>query len=174
MLASHLPAGVLSVLLICPLSVVTVSRSLAQVAEGRCDPAVLGGAEMVDTATLTPRFQYDGLDPDSQRPMLMTGYYEGDSLKVLRVVIGGETGTWTGTYYFLSPQDYVIAAVTSHYAQPIGSDNTNVVSRSRQYYYVCNGEIVDTHYLRRARDLRGYLEDALMPLLRQKQERGAQ
>jgi hypothetical protein len=164
---SDLPAVLVKAALLFSLVINAESVAHAQVAEGECDVAILGRAELVDTASLA-RFDYDGLDPESARPMIVRSYYDGDSLRVLSVTIGGETGYWVGRYYFLSPDRYVLDATNWHYAEPIPG-NTEVVSRHRQYFYFCNGELlVDTQYARTARNLKDFLETGLLPLLTKK------
>jgi hypothetical protein len=142
------------------------SAADAQVAEGECDVARLGRADLVETGGLA-RFDYDDHDPQSGLPMHVRGYYDGDSLRVLSVIISGETGHWIARYRFLSPDDYVVDLTDSHYAEPVPG-NTEVVSRYRQYFYFCNGELVDIQYTRTARNLKDFLETDLLPLLEKK------
>jgi hypothetical protein len=116
---------------------------------------------MVDTATLDKRVRGGILD-ESGHSIRVEAFYASDTLKVLVATVRGETGYSTTAYYFLSPQDYVLDFTEWHYAQPHSVD---VVSRSRQYFYFCDGEFVDTDYSRRARLLKQFLEEDALPLL---------
>jgi hypothetical protein len=137
---------------------------LAQVVESRCDPAYLGRAEMVDTATLEKTVRGGVLRQTSQE-LRLEAYYRGDTLSVLMVTIIGETGYATASYYFLSPQDYVVNLTNWNYDKPIHMGGAKVVSRNTQYFYFCEGELVDPDYARIARLVKELLEEDAMRLL---------
>jgi hypothetical protein len=136
---------------------------LAQVVESRCDPAYLGRAEMVDTATLEKTVR-EGMLFRTGQGLRLEAYNRGDTLNVLVVTIIAETAYATASYYFLSPQDYVVNLTSWHYDKP-SSEGAKVVSRSTQYFYFCEGELVDPDYARKARLVKQLFEEDAVRLL---------
>ena len=151
--------GLLTVLL-CGLGVADAMRlPQDQIA---CDPVSLGSALMVDTAKLKRDTVYIGESPIGMESNIVAEtFHSADTLRAVKLTTYGETVAATDIYYLLS-QEYYAVEHTELYRFPSASGSElDTVSRFKQFFYYCGGELVDFGRPERG----GHLKDLLVRLV---------
>lgn len=126
-----------------------------------CGVARIGRALAVDTLTLRRSTGQDRTLRTTEGNSF-SAFYAGDSLKVLILSNYRETGQSVTTYYFLTPDDYVISYSESFYDVPVGYPQpSKVVSKYDQFFYVCGGQVLGSGVHVKPEELQGRLRRVL-------------
>ena len=150
--------GLLTVLL-CGLGVADAMRlPQDQIA---CNQVSLGSALMVDTAKLKGDTVYIGASPIGEESNIIAEkFHSAGTLRAVKVTTYGETVAATDTYYLLAKDYYAVEhSEVYRFPSPSGS-GLDTVSRFKQYFYFCDGSLVDFRREERAE----YLHDLLVKL----------
>jgi len=125
-----------------------------------CNPPTLGRAMMLDISKLDRDTVYTGARDEAMTHV--EAFHDSATLRMLRVSRYGEQNDAVDVYYLTSEETYIVEHTETYYSAPYWVDDRRVVSRFKQFFYICGDELVDFHYNERAEHLKEELSDLLV------------